>query len=269
LYHHLGLCPCPPVFDSEEFRISYKKNIQHVIDFLNGKTNKVIKDLESERDQFSNQQNYEEAKLIQYKILAINNVTSPRQNSLDYEINPNLLEDLERKRIKVLEDELNNNGVKVGNLSRIECYDISNISGTLATGSMVVFTNGAIDKSMYRRFRIKNPPKVIPNDFAMMKEVLSRRFNNNWPKPDLIIIDGGKGQVSSAKSILDQLSIEIPLIGLAKREETIITVDFREIKLKRDSQALLLIRSIRDEAHRFAITYHRKLRTKAYFLSTV
>ena len=142
------------------------------------------------------------------------------------------------------------------------------ISGKFATGSMVVFTRGQRDSSSYRRFRIKNPPIVIPNDFEMIKEVLRRRFKNDWPHPDLIVVDGGKGQVSSAKKILLEYELKIPLIGLAKRQETIITEDFKEIKFSK-IPAFNLLKKIRDEAHRFAITYHKKLRDKSYFRSTL
>jgi len=99
----------------------------------------------------------------------------------------------------------------------------------------------------------------------MMEEVLQRRLHHaEWPYPDLIIVDGGKGQVSTAVKVLQNLNLKIPIIGLAKKEETIITSDFKEIVLPKNSDALKLIMRIRDEAHRFAITYHRKLRSKSF-----
>jgi excinuclease ABC subunit C len=166
-----------------------------------------------------------------------------------------------------LKEILNQNSTAVLNLNRIECYDISNTSGINATGSMVVFTKGEKDSASYRRFKIKKDYKNKPNDFAMMQEMLERRLkHNDWPKPSLIVVDGGKGQVSSVKQIINNLSLQIPLIGLAKREETIITSDLKEIKLAKDSKALQLIMRLRDEAHRFAITYHKKLRAKATFV---
>ena len=148
---------------------------------------------------------------------------------------------------------------------RIECYDVANIQGQYATGAMVVFTNGEKDSSSYRKFKIR---KVRgQNDFAMMKEVLSRRLTHldDWGKPDLIIVDGGKGQISSAHQALQEANVTIPLVGLAKREEIIITSDFIEIKLPKNSKALQLVMRIRDEAHRFAITFQRKLRSKSIF----
>ena len=152
---------------------------------------------------------------------------------------------------------------------RIECFDISHISGVDKVGSMVVFTNGEPDKSEYRRFKIKT---VEGNDdFASLQEVLKRRLlklgtkeEEKFSKPDLIVIDGGKGQLSSVKEIFDQLKIEnIDLISLAEREEEIFTLYKREsIKLERSDQALKILIRLRDEAHRFAITFNRDLRTK-------
>src|SRR6185312_9212259 len=104
-------------------------------------------------------------------------------------------------------------------------------------------------------------------DFASMQEVFQRRLGHKeWPMPDLFIVDGGKGQISSAKEVLNALGITIPLVCLAKREETIITSDFQEIHLKKSDPALQLVMRIRDEAHRFAITFHRKLRSKNAFI---
>jgi excinuclease ABC subunit C len=147
---------------------------------------------------------------------------------------------------------------------RIECYDVSNISGTDKVSSMVVFINGEPAKDKYRRFRIKTVRGA--DDFASMRETLGRRLgelSSSDPsfseKPDLIVIDGGKGQLSSVYDLVDPCGI--PVIGLAKREEEIILPNRSEsVVLPRDSLALSLLQRIRDEAHRFAITYHRTLR---------
>ena len=159
---------------------------------------------------------------------------------------------------------------------RIECYDISNIQGAHAVGSMVVFVDGQPRPAEYRRFRIKFVPG--PNDFAMLQEVLRRRFrrardaasrgesDESFAKlPDLLMVDGGKGQVSAAHDVMRDMGLgHIPLVGLAKRFEELYVVDLAEpIVLPRTSQALYLVQRIRDEAHRFAITYHRKVRDKA------
>lgn len=269
LYYHLGLCPCPPVFASDEFQKEYKKTIRHIVDFLNGNTKKIIRDLIKERGALSKNEEFEKANILQNKINAIEVITGPfYKNVFDLDVNPNFLQDLRKKEISDLKEILNKNNVRVINLKRIECFDISNISGTNATGSLVVFTNGEKDSGWYRRFRIRL--NKGPDDFAMIQEVLKRRLNHpEWPYPDLIIVDGGKGQVASALKVLTIKqfnNIMIPVIGLAKREEIIITSSFKEIVLPKDSDALKLIMRIRDEAHRFAITYHRKLRSTTSFL---
>lgn len=153
-------------------------------------------------------------------------------------------------------------------IHRIECYDISNISGTDKVSSMVVFEGGEKASDQYRRFKIKTVKGT--NDFACMKETLSRRFlryregkDDSFSKmPSLLVIDGGIGQVEYALSALEELGYKLPLIGLAKREETIVLPDGHEISLEKSSFALRLLQRIRDEAHRFAITYHRSLRHK-------
>ena len=262
LYYHLGLCPCPNVTNDK----NYRKTISHIVDFLNGESKKVIKDLEKERNEFSKNENYEEAKNVQKQIDAVALITSHVYKPFEYELNPNLRSDVIAEQLLSLKQILNTNDVYVSDLNRIECYDISNTSGLNATGSLVVITNGEKDTSSYRRFKIRRDYKNKPNDFAMLQEVLQRRLKHkNWPYPSLLVVDGGKGQVSSAKEILDMLNLKIPLIGLAKREETIITDNLKEIVLSRDTKALLLIMKIRDEAHRFAITYHRKLRSELIF----
>lgn len=257
LYYHLGLCPCPEIFKNEE----YQKNIKRIISFLEGKTKKVIKDLKVERDRLSKLEEFEKAHRVQKKIDSIEFITNPTYQ-FDHKIDPNLPQDVLKKQLDSLEKCLLQNEVHVKKLERIECYDISNISGKHATGSMIVFSNGEKDPSQYRRFKIRYVENV-PDDFAMMQEVLRRRIKHaEWPYPDLIIVDGGKGQVSSAMNALKEQKVKIPVIGLAKKQEIIITPDFTEITLPRDSEALKLVMLIRDEAHRFAVAYHRKIRSK-------
>jgi len=150
---------------------------------------------------------------------------------------------------------------------RMECYDISHIQGTNTVASMVVFVNGISKKSEYRKFKVKST-EGKPDDFMSMKEVLSRRFNRlgnkGWDKPDLIIIDGGKGQLSSVMEIVKEMGIkDIDFVSLAKREEEIFLPEkSKPVIFPKNSNALFLFQRIRDEAHRFAITYHRKLRSK-------
>jgi len=149
---------------------------------------------------------------------------------------------------------------------RIEAFDISNIQGTNPVGSMVVFDFARPKKSEYRKFKIQI--KDTPDDFAMMREMISRRFKNNWPTPDLILIDGGKGQLNAALSALKANNLSpttssLPILGLAKRIEEIFLPGRKlPIILPINSQALFLLQRLRDEAHRFAITFHRKLRSK-------
>ena len=152
---------------------------------------------------------------------------------------------------------------------RIECYDISHISGVDKVGSMVVFTDGEADKTEYRRFRIKTVEGS--DDFACLKEVLSRRISKlgtdeeeKFAKPDLIVIDGGKGQLSSVEEVFVAKGItDIDLISLAKKEEEIFTLSSPEpIVLSRRDYCLRLLQRLRDEAHRFAITYHRHTHEK-------
>jgi excinuclease ABC subunit C len=264
LYNHIGLCPCPCVVSSKENNREYRKTIRHIVNFLNGNTKKIIKDLEKERMMLSDKEEYEKASFIQNKLEAIELITSDvYKRSFDANIDPNLNYDLRQKDLSNLKKTLNANDVKVKNLSRIECFDISNTSGTNATGSMVVFTNGEKDTGQYRRFKIKSAN--TPNDFLMMQEILQRRLKHKeWHAPGLIIVDGGKGQISSAVKALKTAKSNTPLVGLAKREEIIITSDFQQINLSKNSPELKLVMRIRDEAHRFAITYHRKLRSKAF-----
>lgn len=152
---------------------------------------------------------------------------------------------------------------------RMECYDISNVSGVDKVGSMVVFVDGEADRSSYRRFKIKTVDGA--NDFASLQEVLTRRLQKlgteeeeRFAKPDLIIIDGGKGQLSAVREIFKSLYVsDIELVSLAKREEEIFTLYSDEgIKISHRDYALKMLQRIRDEAHRFAITYFRNLHSK-------
>ncbi len=316
LYNHLGLCPCPPVNDTPELRKEYKKNIKGIIRMLEGESKKIMTELEKERDKASKTEDFERALIFQKRINAMSLITTPFHKPFEYDVNPNLREDKRQQELDGLMTILNEQGMGLEKLERIECYDMSNIQGTNAVGSMVVFVNGEKESSQYRKFKIKRqwdnrPKKDLPNDFAMMQEVLKRRLkHDDWNMPDLIIVDGGKGQVSSALVALVECGMSIPLVGLAKREETIVvptlggmqggekgSIDsdtpmvrtyqellnlrfagtnseknktiivneenFTEISLPKNSPSLFLIQRLRNEAHRFAITYHRKLRSKA------
>ena len=257
-YKHLELCPgsCANLID----KLQYKKIINRFIKFMEGKKEQLVNELTKEMEQKADQQRFEEAQGLKKTLEGINYLTQSNRVEVFLE-NPNFLEDQRKIALEKLQQVLNLSKIP----ERIECYDISNIQGHDATGSMVVLTNGETDKTQYRRFKIQISGK--PNDFAMMAEMIRRRMKNNWTLPDLIIIDGGKGQISA---VLDQINKtgkehfkKTPIFGLAKRMEWLYGVDGTIYKLSKSNPALRLVQRIRDEAHRFAITYHRKLHRRS------
>ncbi len=199
-------------------------------------------------------------------------------------------ENLEQSRLRFLSDEMKMTAAMTELAEaldlprlprRIECYDISNLMGTNPVASMVVFEDARPAKKEYRRFTIKTITGA--NDFAMMNEVIARRFrraaqaeeaeenaSNKWTRlPDLVIVDGGKGQLSAALAALKEVGMpDVPIVGLAKEQEELFLPRRPEsIMLPRDSQALFLVQRLRDEAHRFAVTFHRVKRSKSTFAS--
>ncbi len=195
-------------------------------------------------------------------------------------------DNLEQSRIKHLSDEMKTTAsltelaeaLDLPRLpKRIECFDVSNLQGTNPVASMVVFVDGRPAKKEYRRFTIKTVEGS--NDFAMMEEVVRRRFKRaadagtdteaKWAAlPDLVIVDGGKGQLSSALAALETVDMRVPIVGLAKEnEELFLPGQMYPVILPRDSQALFLVQRVRDEAHRFAVSFHRQKRTKTSFSS--
>ena len=155
-------------------------------------------------------------------------------------------------------------------LERMDCFDISHTQGSETVASMVVFRNGSISKKDYRKYKIVSA-EGKPDDFKSMQEVVYRRYKDYEDLPNLVVIDGGKGQLSSALEVIRGLGLaDLPVVGLAKREEEIFSPhQSTSILLDRDSAALHLIQRIRDEAHRFAITFHRKLRGKRNLVSVL
>ena len=159
---------------------------------------------------------------------------------------------------------------------RIECFDISTLHGHFTVASMVVFTNGRPDKSQYRRFKIQTP-LTEANDFVSMSEVLGRRYapermadERFGSRPDLLVVDGGKPQLTAAVAQLEELGLDIPVCGLAKSDEEIfVPWDETPVVLPSGSPSLYLIKQVRDESHRFAITFHRELRDKAMTRSAI
>ena len=200
--------------------------------------------------------NAEEARLL--KMTEANAWLYLKQSSED---NTNAGEEAERKILKDLAYSLGLSGP----LRCLEGYDISNISGQDAVGSRVVLINGKPDKSAYRHYRIRTVKGA--NDFAMLQEILFRRLRRvssaHEPAPDLIVVDGGAGQVSAGRAVLRELKLEhLAIVGLAKKEEKIYLPEKAEpLCLPRTSPALKILIRLRDEAHRFALEYHRKVRS--------
>jgi excinuclease ABC subunit C len=247
---HLGLCPGP-----NPKKKDYKRNIKNLISVLKGERKSVLKSLKKEMNSASSSQKYERAARIRDQILALENILTNAR--ILKEIKEDNWEKTERALKKILKTEKT--------ISRIEAFDISNIQGTKATGSMITFINGKPEKNFYRRFKIQKSGK--PNDIAMIKEVLKRRFNHpEWKLPDLIFIDGGKAQLNAgikSKNTRKETK-DINVISLAKRENKLyIENEKRALFLKNLSREIFnLILQMRDEAHRFAIEYHKKLRKK-------
>ncbi len=269
LYYHLGLCPCLPA--ASENNAQYMKNLKNLKRFLGGKTDTVISALKREQNICIKNEEFENASTIQKQIDAIHKITQETFDPFFYLSVPNAQSEREKNENDNLKTLLIQSGIALLKLERIECYDISNFQGTNATGSMTVFINGSAATSEYRKFKIRK--LSTPNDFAMHQELMARRLKHTeWGTPDLIIVDGGKGQVSSVLQVFAHMGVKYPVIGLAKRFETIIVpektggkIEFNEVRVPLSTPALNLVRRIRDEAHRFAISYHRKLRSKKTF----
>lgn len=253
-YYHIGLCPgaCVGGITKEDYRTI----INRFSKFMDGQKDQLITDLTAEMKVASDKQNFESAASIKKNIEGILYLTQINRTKLYLE-NPNFLQDENRLALEQLKKDLQLKKIP----ERIEGYDISNISGKEATGSMVVLTNGEIDKSQYRKFKINISGK--PNDVGMHKEMMRRRLNHHeWVIPDLIIIDGGRAQARAADTILHTTNYILPILGLAKRMEWLYPPEGEIIKLSKRSLSLKLLQKLRDEAHRFAIAYHRKLRDK-------
>ncbi|MFA4942631.1 MAG: GIY-YIG nuclease family protein [Patescibacteria group bacterium] len=239
--YEIGLCPgtCISVADV----VQYKKTIKKLVLFFKGKKDIILNELEQEMKTASKKTEYELANKLKKQIFALTHI---------------------RDTALISDDCVKGEEKKQGH--RIECYDISNISGTSPVGSMVVLSDERGDwapqKNEYKKFKIKTID--IPNDVGMLKEMLSRRFlHKEWNFPDIVLVDGGVGQVNGAKEILKKMGIKIPVLGIAKGSERkrndIIGVVPSWVTLK----ALI---TARDEAHRFAIQYHKKVRKQGMFL---
>ena len=247
LYYRLKLCPAPCIgkISSKD----YVGIIRNIIMFLGSRYEELTGGLSRKMNSLAAEKQFEEAAILRDQINALSAIKQNRSYAAGFDE----LEDLK-------------NLLGLDNLpERIECFDISNISGKFATGSMVSFYKGEPDKNNYRRFRIKTVEKA--DDYKMIAEIVRRRYTRlkeeNLPLADLALIDGGRAHLSVAEAEIRKLGLEVPLASIAKDRENIYLMHKKfPIHLKSDTPALNLIRRVRDEAHRFAISYHHLLRRK-------
>lgn len=229
----LGICPgtCVNAVTEKE----YKTMVRHIVLLFEGKKARLVSALEKEMKKAAREERYEEAARAKRQITALEHI----------------------RDLSLVRDPFADEGADAG--SRIEGYDISMISGDAAVGSMVVFQGNEPEKSGYRKFRIRSIAGA--NDVGMLEEVVRRRFGNDWPLPDLVLVDGGLGQVHAAERVLRELGYSIPVVGMAKGPER----KRHDIvgRIPKGVTVPVLIR-VRDEAHRFAITYHRAVRGKRF-----
>lgn len=277
LYSHMGLCnPCPNIIESTNdfstklsLRKRYLHNIRVIKSILSGNFEGVRKSLEKLMNEYSRIENFEEAALIKKQIDGLNYITQPIIPTDEFIDNPNLLEDIRRKEIVSLQKFISPYLAVPKRLNRIECFDVAHISGVSPTASMVTFIKGESDKKLYRHFKIRQTKGQ--SDMDSLREVSKRRLKHlvDWGKPDLVIVDGGKPQVSV---FLEAFEISgIPVIGLAKQFETLVfpkkeeggKLGFIEKRAPR-GEILNLVQRIRDEAHRFARRYHHHLLGKNF-----
>ncbi len=266
-YSHIGLCnPCPNQIKKPEEKKKYLKNIRNIKLILEGNINKIKKDLEKEMEVASKNQDFEMAAEIRDQIQKLEYITKPQMPTDFYMENPNLYEDqrvLEIKEFGKVVKKYSRFAIK--NLERIECFDIAHLSGTNPTASMVVLINGEPENSEYRHFKIRQTKGQ--SDYDSMREVAQRRIKHlkDWGVPNLIIVDGGVGQVNTFKEVIKEFmgkSIkDIPIVGIAKHPDRLIVGDE---KIKLEGPTLNLVQRIRDEAHRFARRYHHHLISKEY-----
>jgi len=274
LYSQIGLCdPCPSVIEKETnldikklLRKKYISKINIINQILKGNYRNIQRKLYVDIKKYSDKEDYESASSSKKDLNSLEYITQPIVRPKYFSDNPNLTED-------IVSDQLNNISkiiYKYFNiktiLKRIECYDISHISGTNTSASMVVFTNGKEDKKEYRHFKINTDKN---NDISSLKEVAERRINNfkRWGIPNLIIVDGGKSQTKLFNEIFGKFKIIV--LGISKKYETLIIpiktdnrFDYKEYLLPNNSAKQLIV-NIRNEAHRFAQRYHNMLVKKS------
>lgn len=254
LFFPLGLCPAPCVGKSK--KRDYKKNVMSLMGVFKNRKKSVLKSLRKEMLDFVRYQEFEKAAIIRNKIFSLEKVFK-RPAWLNKNPKENEWKKAEKEIKSILQI--------TGRIKILETYDISNIQGQQSTGSMVSFLNGKPDKNRYRKFKIKISGK--PNDAAMIKEILKRRFSHpEWEFPNIILIDGGKPQLSAALKIKLETkeARTIKFLAIAKRKNELYLENKKNpiplSSLSRETFNVIL--QSRDEAHRFAISYHKKLRNK-------
>lgn len=270
-YAHLGLCtPCPAEIKKEtgeiyrEKRQTYRENIKQLKMLLSGRVTGISRILRQKMEHHAQKEEYEEAKAYKEKLDHLETLKKHIFTADAYIENPHLFEETTQREQKELAALLKAYFPHMREIHRIECYDISNISGKFAVGSCVVFVDGMPEKNGYRRFKIRQGE--TPNDCAMLREIFERRLKHTeWQFPDLFVVDGGKPQLLAVLKVCKNLRITVPLIGIAKRFEELVIpygATFVKVKLAQRSPALHLIERLRDEAHRFAHTYHETVRLR-------
>ncbi len=248
LEYHIGQCLAPCAGYIEE--AAYRRIVQDLLAFLEGKRDGLLRDLSRRMTQAARDRRFEEAARIRDQIQALTSVIVAKEKSA--QAGP-----LEQLQL----------ALKLPAVPRrIEAFDLSNIAGAFAVGSMVTFLDGKPFKDHYRRFRIETVHGI--DDYAMMQEVIRRRYGGSLatelPWPDLILVDGGRGQLNAALTALQAVGRVIPVVGLAKQFERLFVPQTRDpIVLLPTSPVLHLVQHLRDEAHRVAVTYHRRIRGRA------
>lgn len=288
LQYHLGLCP--GVEEQKISSIEYKTCLKKLIRYLKGERQAIMHEIEGEMRREAKTHNFEKAATLRNQLRNLKEL----QRQIIFR---------DREFVDLSKDHALSELMNLLGLTevprRIEGYDISHMSGTNNVASMVVATNGLADKAEYRKFKMRLPGN---NDFGHMRETMLRRFakkHDDWPRPQLVLIDGGKGQLAAALEAMEEKDITIPAIGLAKREEEIVihklksnvifspekidgwakdknpfdkplvyeSDDFTIIRLPKNSHIVKLLQRIRDESHRFAVSYHTTLKRKAQMKS--
>lgn len=267
-WSHIGLCdPCPSEIEKLEEplhskeRARYKRSITNLLAVLSRKANKVRDELTRQMLISSKVLDYEAAAKIRDQITKLDYITTKYRSVSSFLENPNLITDIREQEANALRVILSSHFSRLTSISRIECFDASHTGMVNSTVGMVTFVDGEPDKNLYRKFKIRG--KVI-DDLSFLEEALRRRFTHpEWGKPDLMIIDGGKLQVGRAREVMKEMKLFTPVVGIVKPFDDLVIPARDGYSIKKvEGPARALIQRLRDEAHRFAKSYHTKLRAK-------